>query len=139
MATNPTFWWSDAWLFLGTAMAAQEGPASLARILQVADAIEYAVPTFAEADGGLGRLALAGYLKRSADGFQLTTEGRRIVEAAQASAQVLVRQQEALAARLEAIPWSRDYHPNLAGRAPSVPPVIDAEEYASARRGPARD
>ena len=67
--------WSDAWLLLAIGLRPDGAPLSLAGLLQHADAVQHAIPTFDEVDGGLARLQAAGLLGADAGRIRLTLPG----------------------------------------------------------------
>jgi hypothetical protein len=76
-ADTSNFRWSDAWLFLAIGYSNEKGESSLARVIGVADAIQHAVLTWEEVDGGLFRLGKAGYVTVRDGKVSLTQQGRR--------------------------------------------------------------
>jgi hypothetical protein len=64
----------DAWVV--TALG--RWPRSLSRLFPAMDAVNAAVPTYAELDGALRRLLAAKYVEMVSRGFRLTRHGRAI-------------------------------------------------------------
>jgi len=64
--------WSDAWLLQAIAIASQTAPATLARVLAAADAVNHALPTDGELHGGFTRLTAGGFITEIDGGFALT-------------------------------------------------------------------
>ena len=92
-ADTAHFRWSDAWLFLAIGYSNEKGESSLARVIGVADAIQHAVLTWEEVDGGLFRLGKAGYVTVRDGKAGLTQQGRTIFDGLQTK-EVLDRQDE---------------------------------------------
>jgi hypothetical protein len=64
--------WSDAWLLQAIALASQRGPATLARIIAAADAVNHALLTFDELHGGFVRLTAGGFVSETEEHFTIT-------------------------------------------------------------------
>lgn len=122
------FRWSDAWLLLAIGYSNEDGESSLARVIGVADAIQHAVLTWEEVDGGLFRLGKAGYLMVRDGKVGLTQEGRTIFEGLQKKT-VLDRQDE-LALAIGAPDWTA--HDPTGARDPHQPQIICREEFQAA-------
>jgi len=71
---------SDAWMFLSVAYSAKDVLATLDDFYAAADHINCAIPTNAEIEGGINRLATAGLVQVQDDHFILTDAGRKIFE-----------------------------------------------------------
>src|SRR5215210_1519515 len=80
MTSDSRFLWSDAWLLLAIGYSNEKGASSLARVIGAADAIQHAVLTREEVDGGLFRLGTAGYVTVRGEKVRLTQQGRAILE-----------------------------------------------------------
>src|SRR5262245_10970041 len=79
--TNVPLTGSDAWLLHAILRAAKDGVATLEDVVEAADAINHAMLTFAEIDGGLARLSRAGLVSIEAKRLRLapaaaTLQGR---------------------------------------------------------------
>lgn len=122
------FRWSDAWLFLAIGYANDKGESSLARVIGVADAIQHAVLTWEEVDGGLFRLGKAGYVIVRDGKVGLTRQGRTILEGLQKKT-VLDRQNE-LTLAIGAPSWTG--HDPTGARDPDQPQIIGREEFQAA-------
>jgi hypothetical protein len=122
------FRWSDAWLLLAIGYSNEKGESSLARVIGVADAIQHAVLTWEEVDGGLFRLGKAGYVTVLDGKVGLTQQGRTIFEGLQEKA-VLDRQDE-LALAIGAPSWTA--HDPVGARDPDQPQIIGREEFQAA-------
>jgi hypothetical protein len=127
-AVTSHFRWSDAWLFLAIGYSNEKGECSLARVIGVADAIQHAVLTWEEVDGGLFRLGKAGYATVRDGKVGLTQQGRAIVEGLQRK-EVLDRQDE-LASAIGAPTWTA--HDPTGARDPHQPQIIAREEFQAA-------
>jgi hypothetical protein len=66
------FLWSDAWLLQAIALASGSGPATLARIIAAADAVNHALLTFDELHGGFVRLTAGGLVAETDARFAIT-------------------------------------------------------------------
>ena len=121
--------WSDAWLLVATGLASQNGPISLEAIIAAADAVQHAIPTFDEVDGGLARLSVGDLLLLNQVGFALTTHGEQLLAPTRSGG--WHQQQKAIEAALKARPWSRSYTPSDARRG-TLSPVITQAEYDAA-------
>ena len=66
------FVWSDAWLLLTIVLAGRERAASLQDVVGTGDAINHAIFTFDEIDGGTARLQQAGLIMVSEQHFRPT-------------------------------------------------------------------
>jgi hypothetical protein len=67
---------SDAWIFCSISGGVDEsGRTDLARLVEVADVINHALPTDNEIEGAIRRLVGAGLIVVTDDGFTLTEEG----------------------------------------------------------------
>ena len=127
------FRWSDAWLLLAADLAVTgSGPAALARVIGAADAIQHAILTKEELDGGLGRLGRAGYLRFDSAGVRLTGAGRALVRRAERAGRTYAAQQEALERLIGAPPWTAHYDARDARG--SEPEVLTQAEYDAAVR-----
>ena len=71
---------SDAWTFLAIEGAARGKPSPLAEILGCADAINHAIPTDDELEGGFTRLLQAGLIRMEGRELGLTAEGIALAE-----------------------------------------------------------
>ena len=100
----PNARWSDAWLFLAIHFATDSGPSSLARVIAAADAIQHAILTWQEVDGGLFRLIEAGYVAVDGESISLTSQGRHVISLLKAG--TVLETQDELAALLGAPAWS---------------------------------
>ena len=127
---NIRFRWSDAWLMLAVHMAAKNGSTSLAGVIGSADAIQHAIITKAELDGGVERLKQAGLLELKSASFVLTPHAQAIADHA-AKATSLIRDQEKLIEEaLGASPWTPGDQPHSA--VGDGEPLISDDEYATA-------
>src|SRR5919106_428548 len=99
-----TFLWSDAWLFQAIALASRTAPATLAEILEAADAVNHALPTTDELHGALSRLTTGGFVEEVEDRFRLTSSVPPEIRDAMNEGGWL-RGREAASALLEAEAW----------------------------------
>lgn len=91
---------SDPWILLSLAVASFRGPASLRGLISAADYINHAIPTRAEVEGGLNRLARAGLVSTSCRGFSLTSRSRRMLLKLEGNTRSILRQWTLLDRRL---------------------------------------
>jgi len=122
------FLWSDAWMFLAIGLANDKGPSSLARVIGAADAIQHAVMTWEEVDGGLFRLGKAGYVEVRDGKVSLTQKGRTIFEGLRAKT-IIERQQE-LSIAIGAPSWTG--HDPTGARGADQPQIIGQDLYQAA-------
>jgi hypothetical protein len=128
MTSVSPFWWSDAWLFLAIGYSNDKGASSLARVIGAADAIQHAVLTWEEVDGGLFRLGTAGYVTVRDEKVSLTQQGRAILEGLREK--TLLKRQDELSIAIGAPPWTG--HDPAAARPPDQPQIIGWEAYQAA-------
>src|SRR5947208_2204881 len=64
--------WSDACLLQAIALAAQNGPATLAQVIASADSVNHALPTSDELHGARFRLTRGGFVREVDGWFRLT-------------------------------------------------------------------
>lgn len=131
-SSNCNFLWSDAWLLLATGSTAQTEPAQIASVIAMGDAIEHAVFTKEELNGGIGRLQRAAYIEYTPAGLALTPQGRQLLEHASRAGATLSAQLRALRVQLGAPAWSTSYTPHDAQG--SEGEFISIEEYDRAVR-----
>ena len=124
--------WSDAWLLLAIGLRPDGAPLSLAGLLQHADAVQHAIPTFDEVDGGLARLQAAGLLGADAGRIRLTPTGLELLRATGSARTTLRDRQQAPEGALGATPWFPEYIPERARRDPALLPVITVADYEAA-------
>lgn len=103
------FGWSDAWLFLAIGYANDKGESSLARVIGVADAIQHAVLTWEEVDGGLFRLGKAGYVIVRDGKVGLTRQGRTILEGLQKEDSARQAKRAHSGYRCSVMDWARSH------------------------------
>lgn len=112
--------WSDAWLLLSAILAGSPAGATLEGIVSAGDAVNHAIFTFQELDGGLARL-LAGSLVR--------IDGERVFPTDQATALYarvskrggsMLTQMERIGRQIGAPAWSTSHDPNKADSAWSL-------------------
>jgi hypothetical protein len=130
--------WSDTWLLLavGCQLSLEEIPLSV--LITRADAIQHAVPSFDEVDGGLARLSIAG-LVRVIDGrVALTPSGLELISHTATPRRALLQWQEELGRVLKASRWSADYATATARREPWVHAVVSQMDYQKALRDSGR-
>jgi hypothetical protein len=126
------FRWSDAWLLYATGLAAASEPASLPRVIFYADAIEHAVITWEELDGGASRLLAAGYIDIKRGRLSLTHQGNQLFASTSAGLRTHSECLAALQARLGAPSWQPGDDPRLArAKEPIVIPRGDYDEAVS--------
>jgi hypothetical protein len=68
------FVWSDGWLLMSVLLAGKEEPAALKDVFWTGDAINKAIFTFDELDGGIARLEAAGLITVSQGMFSPTSD-----------------------------------------------------------------
>lgn len=120
--------WPDAWLLVSIKLASHEAAASLAAIIGAADAIQHAIPEFAEMDGALARLVAAGLVSRGSGTFELTPDGAELVPSKAVS---WIKQQEIVAQALGVTPWTPEYRPAISTRG-ALPGQITQMEFDEA-------
>jgi len=125
---NSHFWWSDAWLLLAIGYSSEKGASSLARVIGAADAIQHAVLTWEEVDGGLFRLGKAGYVTVRGEKVGLTQQGRAILE--RLREKTVLKRQDELSIVLGAPPWTG--HDPTRARHPDQPQIIGQHAYQAA-------
>ncbi len=96
---------SDVWLLLAVALAAQQEPADLRQIVAAGDAINHAIFTDAEFEGGLARLTAGGWIREERGRFAVTTKFRTAAGKLPRSGDKAWAQIEKL---LSAKSWDRD-------------------------------
>jgi hypothetical protein len=94
---------SDPWILLAVAKASFHGSCSLPRLISAADYINHAIPSRAQIEGGVNRLAAAGLLSVSKNGFSLAPKGRRLMIGLESKSRSLPRQWKMLEKELPAI------------------------------------
>jgi hypothetical protein len=92
---------SDAWIFLAVADAAAGDPAPLDRIVAVADAINHAIPTERELEGGFTRLLRADLIRQVERDLGLTAAGAALAARGKAASEAWLEQWEFLTGVLE--------------------------------------
>ena len=120
-----TFRWSDAWLMLAIGYVAKKEPAPLAQVVGAADAIQHAILTWEEADGGLFRLGKAGYTVIRDGRIGLTVRGQTLLSGL--DARMVLDRQDQLAAALKALPGNTE-SPTSA-RDNGQPEIISRTEF----------
>jgi hypothetical protein len=128
MTSDSRFWWSDAWLFLAVGYSSEKGASSLARVIGAADAIQHAVLTWEEVDGGLFRLGKAGYVAVRDGKVGLTDQGRTILEALREK--TVLKRQDELSIAIGAPTWTG--HDPAGARHPDQPQIIGQDVYQAA-------
>jgi hypothetical protein len=131
-SSNRDFLWSDAWLLLAVGSAAQSEPAELASIIAMGDAIEHAIFTKEELNGGIGRLQRASYIEYTPAGLALALRGRELLDHVGREGAVVSTQLRALLEHLGAPAWSTSYSPRDAQG--SEGEFVSSEEYDRAVR-----
>ena len=126
----PSFYWSDAWLLMALAFAADQGVASLSAVIQLADGIQHAVISREELNGGIGRLQRADYLTWSSAGLSITIRGRALVAGSGGDRASHSVRQAAIEKALAAIPLSADLSPDMA--LGGEPELISVSDYRAA-------
>jgi hypothetical protein len=103
---------SDAWLLLSILLAASAEGATLDGIISVGDAINHAVFTFGELDGGLARLVKGGLVKIDGQRVLPTDEATRLHRQVEKRKRGMLSQMDAIREKLGAPPWSTPVDPN---------------------------
>lgn len=83
---------SDPWILLAVAMAGFRGRCGLRQLIAAADYINHVVPTRAEIEDAANRLARAGLLSFSPEGFSLTPKARCLLIGLESKSQLLLKQ-----------------------------------------------
>ena len=128
MTSDSRFLWSDAWLFLAIGYSNDKGASSLARVIGAADAIQHAVLTWEEVDGGLFRLGMAGYVSVRDEKVNLTEQGPAILEGLREK--TVLKRQDELSIAIGAPPWSG--HDPASERSHDQPQIIGQQTYQAA-------
>jgi len=128
MTSDSRFWWSDAWLLLAIGYSNDKGASSLAHVIGVADAIQHAVLTWEEVDGGLFRLGKAGYVTVRDEKVSLTQQGRAILGGLREN--TVLKRQDELSRAIGAPPWTG--HDPAGARDPDQPQIIAQQAYQAA-------
>lgn len=79
MTKQHGFQHSDSWIFLSIAFYQDRAGTSLRDLIATADYIDRAIPTDEEIEGGISRLAGAGFVTVEDDHFYLTAAGRLVL------------------------------------------------------------
>ena len=104
--------WSDAWLLHAIALAAGDDWASLAKIIEVGDAMEHAIFTYPEIQGGLGRLLAGSLIEVQSQTFRPTPRFAQFLgEITKRRRSSLEATREAIRKYLRAEPWTAAYDP----------------------------
>lgn len=111
---------SDAWLLLTILVAASADGATLDGIVSTGDAINHAVFTFHEIDGGLARLVAGGFVRVDNMRVFPTDEAKRIYDRVRRRKGSMLTQMDALRKKLGAPEWSTADDPNRADPAWSL-------------------
>jgi hypothetical protein len=134
------FTWADAWLLQAIAMAGRDGPAALADVIGAGDALNHAIFTFEELDGGLARLRAAGLIATD-DGLHAAPEVRERIDA---KSRGMWDERDMLRDLLGADEWSKRYDPRAkdpawtAGLERKDFEVAVAAYHRDARRAPGK-
>jgi hypothetical protein len=97
--------WGDGWV-LTAAYFTQENPVSLRALIGAGDAINHAIFTNDELDGGLTRLTAAGLARLEGETVVLTDQGIRLCDEAARTTPYMLETLEAVAAALREIDLS---------------------------------
>lgn len=71
-----------SWIFLATALASEQDPASFESISQIADGINHAVPTDKELQKSLTWLTNSGTVEKTGKKYKLTSTGTEAIDKA---------------------------------------------------------
>jgi|SRR6185369_7278828 len=110
--TSIPYAWSDSWLLLSVLLAASTEGATLDGIISVGDAINHAIFTFHEIDGGLARLLAGGLVRIDGKHVFPTDAATRIYQQVRRGS--MLSQMEALGKKIGAPPASTAHDPNRA-------------------------
>lgn len=69
-----------SWIFLATALASKQNPASLDSILQMADAINHTLPSFKQLKKSLKWLMNFGLVENTGEKYKLTNNGKKVID-----------------------------------------------------------
>ena len=106
------FVWSDIWLLLSIIYASgSDGEASLEGIIGQGDAINHAIFSLDELNGGLERLISAGYIFEKNDGYAPTEKALSIYHEVSNSKRYVRDVLEGIRERLQVKPWDPTYKP----------------------------
>ena len=100
----------DPWLLQAIITAAGKGPGLLKDIVAAGDALNHAMFTFEELQGGLGRLLAAGLIAESANGFVPTAKSLELYSQI-SQKRSLFDQRKALGKAIGADAWTEGYDP----------------------------
>lgn len=92
---------SDAWIFLSVAGAAADKLAPLDEIMGLADAINHAIPTEREFEGGFTRLLQAGLIRQDERALGLTSKGMALADRCRQKSKYWLEQWDFLAEIIE--------------------------------------
>lgn len=123
---------SDAWLFQAAALAARLGSTTLAHVIGAGDALQHAIFTKEELDGGISRLRRAGYVEFGASGIVLTATGRDVADRAAVGAKTVSDELKAVEALLGTPAWTPGEDPRKARG--GEPDLLTSDEYETAVR-----
>jgi hypothetical protein len=124
---------SDAWILFAIKLAADAGLTGLSGVIAAADAVQHAIVTKEELDGGLGRLSRAALIVLMPDRVDLTQAGNSLLARAARPGAVLLERQRAGELALGARPWQPGERPADA-RLPGEPEMLTLAEYQGAVR-----
>jgi hypothetical protein len=112
---------SDAWLLLAIIYAGQKKPAALSDIIAAADAINHALITFPEMEGGLARLETGGYIIDQNSRFSPTEKTMSYYRSKNRCH--MMKAMEDLKTLLDTTPWDPSYKSGMANKGFSYPPL----------------
>lgn len=111
--TSIPYVWSDAWLLLSVLLAGSTGAgATLEDIVAAGDAINHAIFTFYEIDGGLARLLAGGLVRIHGERVSPTLGAVAIYDRVHESRGSLLTQMEGIGRKIGAPRWSASHDPN---------------------------
>lgn len=108
------FKYADAWILLAIIYASKTGVATLSKIIDFGDAINHAIFTMEELEGGLFRLIDAGYISESEDGYKITKRTNNLFSNFSLKNKSVLKHINFIRNKLNSPLWSEDYNPAFA-------------------------
>ena len=110
------FEYADAWLLLSIIYSKQHGQATLSDIIGQGDFINHAIFSFEELQGGLYRLAMAGYIIKKNNGFLPTDKIMMSYNQFTKRRNPVERELKFIRTELNSPEWSTNYDPSKANK-----------------------
>lgn len=103
--------YADPWLLHAVLAAAGDEAAGLADVIAMGDAINHAVFTYPEVDGGLARLTAGGWIMVEDKQIKPTDKARKLYERIAGRHHTMHKVTDALREQLGAPGWDKHYDP----------------------------